>query len=79
MKKSPTCFDKKSFSLSRVQTSGRFFQIIVAFSEKLDFTQSLVLVHLIPSWLVEIDCTTVHKPVYISSGKQTSGTKSLLS
>ena len=29
---------KQLFSLSSVETSGRFFQIFVAFSEKLDFT-----------------------------------------
>ena len=37
-KKSPTCFDKTLVLLSSIKTSGRFFQIFVAFSEKLDFT-----------------------------------------
>ena len=38
-KKSPTCFDKQPFfSVCSVKTSGRFFQIFVAFSEKLNFT-----------------------------------------
>ena len=37
LKKSSTCFDKTVFLLSSVKTSGRFFQIFVAFSEKLNF------------------------------------------
>ena len=37
LKKSPTCFDKTAFLLNSVKTSGRFFQIFVAFSEKLNF------------------------------------------
>ena len=37
LKKSPICFDKKLFLLSSVKTSGRFFRIFVAFSEKLEF------------------------------------------
>jgi len=38
---------KHLFLLSSVKTSGRFFQIFVAFSEKLDFTQlNLCHVHL---------------------------------
>ena len=34
---------KQLFLLSSVKTSGRFFQIFVAFSEKLDFKASLSL------------------------------------
>ena len=34
----PTVLTKQLFLLSSVNTSGRFFQIFVAFSEKLDFT-----------------------------------------
>ena len=38
LKKSATSLTKQLFLLSSVKTSGRFFQIFVAFSEKLDFT-----------------------------------------
>ena len=38
----PPVLTKQLFLLSSVKTSGRFFQIFVAFSEKLDFTQSFV-------------------------------------
>ena len=40
LKKSPTGFDKTAVftQLSSVKTIGRFFQVFVAFSEKLDFT-----------------------------------------
>ena len=34
----PPVLTKQLFLLSSVKTSGRFFQIFVAFSEKLDFT-----------------------------------------
>ena len=34
----PLVLTKQLFLLSSVKTSGRFFQIFVAFSEKLDFT-----------------------------------------
>ena len=37
-KKIPSVLTKQLFFLSSVKTSGRFFQIFVAFSEKLDFT-----------------------------------------
>ena len=37
LKKSPTCFDKTAVFTQNVKTSGRFFQIFVTFSEKLDF------------------------------------------
>ena len=36
-KKFPPVLTKRLFLLSSVKTSGRFFQIFVAFSEKLDF------------------------------------------
>ena len=43
LKKSPTCFDKTAFfSQYSVKTSGIFFQIFVAFSEKLDFNSTIV-------------------------------------
>ena len=49
LKKSSTCFDQTVVftQLSSVKTSGRYFQIFVAFSEKLNFTHlkySLTLV-----------------------------------
>ena len=45
LKKSPTGFDKTAvFLLSSVKTSGRFFQIFVAFSEKLDFKRAALLI-----------------------------------
>ena len=37
MKKSATSLTKQLFLLSSVKTSGRFFQIFVTFSEKLNF------------------------------------------
>ena len=41
----PLLLTKQLFSLSSVKTSGRFFQIFVAFSEKLNFTYHYTLVH----------------------------------
>ena len=35
----PPVLTKQLFLLSSVETSGRFFQIFVAFSEKLNFTE----------------------------------------
>ena len=50
---------KQLFLLSSVKTSGRFFQIFVAFSEKLDFTKRdesdfklEILVHLASLFIV---------------------------
>ena len=40
-KKSPTCLEKTVFLLSSVKTSGIFFQIFVAFSEKLNFSWNM--------------------------------------
>jgi hypothetical protein len=37
LKKSPACFDKTAVLLSSVKTSGRLFQIFLAFLEKLNF------------------------------------------
>ena len=38
----PPVLTKQLFLLSSVKTSGRFFQIFVAFSEKLNFTYHLI-------------------------------------
>ena len=52
MKKSPTGFDKTAVFTKYVKTSGRFFQIFVAFSEKLDFT------------IIDADRVTIWKLTY---------------
>ena len=41
LKKSPTCLTKQLFLLSSIKASGRYFQIVVAFSEKLNFTTTM--------------------------------------
>ena len=43
-KESSTCFDKTLFLLRSVKTSGRFLQIFVAFSKKLDFKYLLEII-----------------------------------
>ena len=45
-KKSPTCFDKTVVLLSSVKRSGIFFQILVNFSEKMDFKSSHIEISL---------------------------------
>ena len=43
LKKSPTGFDETAVFTQQRQNSGKFFQIFVAFSEKLDFKDSQIL------------------------------------
>ena len=45
MKKISLCFDNTAVLPSSVKTSGRFFQIFVPFSEKLDFTLFVAVVN----------------------------------
>ena len=49
LKKSPTCFDETAV-FTQYKTSGRFLQIFVAFSEKLDFINSLIFVVIYDIW-----------------------------
>ena len=42
LKKSPTCFDKTAVCTHSVKSSGRFFQIFVDFSEKLNFNEAVI-------------------------------------